>query len=56
MLEVCDSGPWDACNSRPVRPAMQDLAAVFDEINVSTSMHRVAKLSRKYEVSCCQPA
>ncbi len=29
----------------------QDLAMLFDEINVSTSMHRIAKLSRKYEVS-----
>lgn len=33
--------------------AAQDLAMLFDEINVSTSMHRVAKLSRKYEVSTC---
>ena len=28
----------------------QDLGHLFDEINVSTAMHRAAKLSRKYEV------
>jgi hypothetical protein len=32
---------------------LQDLGHLFDEINVSTAMHRAAKLSRKYEVRRC---
>ena len=31
----------------------QDLCFLLDEINLSTAMHRMAKLSRKYEVRLC---